>query len=236
MIHVWTLWKKELRTYFVSPIAYVFSAVYLFVAGLFFYLGVTLTGEASLRVLLGNLAITQIFVLPMLTMRHFAEERRQGTLEMLLTSPVPLWSVVIGKWLASLSLCVMILAGTLIFPAVLAYYGDPDWGVMMTSYLGLFCVSGAFCAAGLFSSSLIDDQMAAGLIGAVILVPFWLVGRAEALVPDEWADTIRPLSVLVHLDSFNRGVLDSVDLYYFAGFTGIFLFLTWQSLESRRWR
>lgn len=236
MIHVWTLWKKELRTYFVSPIAYVFSAVYLFVAGLFFYLGVTLTGEASLRVLLGNLAITQIFVLPMLTMRHFAEERRQGTLEMLLTSPVPLWSVVIGKWLASLSLCVMILAGTLIFPAVLAYYGDPDWGVMMTSYLGLFCVSGAFCAAGLFSSSLIDDQMAAGLIGAVILVPFWLVGRAEALVPDEWADTIRPLSVLVHLDSFNRGILDSVDLYYFAGFTGIFLFLTWQSLESRRWR
>jgi ABC-2 type transport system permease protein len=236
VIHVWTLWKKELRTYFVSPIAYVFSAVYLFVAGLFFYLGVTLTGEASLRVLLGNLAITQIFVLPMLTMRHFAEERRQGTLEMLLTSPVPLWSVVIGKWLASLSLCVMILAGTLIFPAVLAYYGDPDWGVMMTSYLGLFCVSGAFCAAGLFSSSLIDDQMAAGLIGAVILVPFWLVGRAEALVPDEWADTIRPLSVLVHLDSFNRGVLDSVDLYYFAGFTGIFLFLTWQSLESRRWR
>jgi ABC-2 type transport system permease protein len=214
----------------------VFSAVYLFVAGLFFYLGVTLTGEASLRVLLGNLAITQIFVLPMLTMRHFAEERRQGTLEMLLTSPVPLWSVVIGKWLASLSLCVMILAGTLIFPAVLAYYGDPDWGVMMTSYLGLFCVSGAFCAAGLFSSSLIDDQMAAGLIGAVILVPFWLVGRAEALVPDEWADTIRPLSVLVHLDSFNRGILDSVDLYYFAGFTGIFLFLTWQSLESRRWR
>lgn len=233
---IFTLWKKELRSYFVSPIAYVFLAVYLFVAGLFFYLGVTLTGEASLRVLLGNLAVTQIFVLPMLTMRHFAEERRQGTLEMLMTSPVPLYSVVIGKWLASVSLCLVMFGGTLIFPAVLAYYGDPDWGVMFTSYLGLIAVACAFCAAGLFSSSLVDDQMAAGLIGAVLLVPFWLVGRAEALVPDEWADKVRPLSLLYHLESFNRGVLDTMDIYYFVAFTAVFLFMTFRSLESRRWR
>lgn len=231
-----TIWKKELRSYFVSPIAYVFLAVYLFVAGLFFYMGVTLTGEASLRVLAGNLAVTQIFVLPMLTMRHFAEERRQGTLEMLMTSPVPLLSVVVGKWLASLSLCLVMFAGTLIFPGVLAYYGDPDWGVVFTSYLGLIAVASSFCAAGLFASSLIDDQMAAGLIGAVLLVPFWLVGRAEALVPDEWADKLRPLGLLYHLDSFNRGVLDSMDLYYFLAFTAVFLFLTFRSLESRRWR
>ena len=234
--HLWTMWKKELRGYFVSPIAYVFSAVYLFIAGLFFYLGVTLTGEASMRVLLGNLAILQIFVLPMLTMRHFAEERRQGTLEMLMTAPIPLWTVVGGKWLASVTLCTLILAGTGIFPLVLAYYGDPDWGLMFTSYLGLFLVSCSFCAAGLFSSSLIDDQMAAGLIGAVILLPFWLVGRANALLPDAWAAAIQPLSLLYHLDSFNRGVLDTVDLYYFFAFTAVFLFLTWRSLESRRWR
>ncbi|HND30257.1 MAG TPA: ABC transporter permease subunit, partial [Myxococcota bacterium] len=177
MKFVFTMWKKELRSYFVSPIAYVFLAAYLLIAGLFFYLGVTLTGEASLRVLAGNLAITQIFVLPMLTMRHFAEERRQGTLEMLLTAPIPLWAIVVGKWAASVTLCVIMFAGTLVFPAVLAYYGDPDWGVMLTSYLGLFAVACAFCAAGLFSSSLLDDQMAAGLIGSVILVPFWLVGR-----------------------------------------------------------
>jgi ABC-2 type transport system permease protein len=127
-------------------------------------------------------------------------------------------------------------AGTLLFPMVLAYYGDPDWGVMFTTYLGLVAVAGSFCAAGLFSSSLLDDQMAAGLVGAVILVPFWLVGRAEALVSDEWADRIRPLSLLYHLESFNRGVLDSMDLYYFTAFTGAFLFMTFRSLESRRWR
>lgn len=236
MSSVLTIWKKELRIYFVSPLAYVFLAAFLFLAGLFFYLGVTLTGEASLRVLLGNLAITQLFVLPMLTMRHFAEERRQGTLEMLLTAPISLGAIVIGKWLASLTLCLLMFLGTMLFPLVLAYYGDPDWGVMGTSYLGLVGVAAAFCAAGLFASSLTDDQVAAGLLGIVILLPFWLVGRAEALLPEAWADAIRPLSVLMHLDSFNRGVLDTADLFYFVAFTFVFLFLTYRSLESRRWR
>jgi ABC-2 type transport system permease protein len=233
---VLTIWKKELRVYFVSPLAYVFLAVFLFLAGLFFYLGVTLTGEASLRVLLGNLAITQLFVLPMLTMRHFAEERRQGTLEMLLTAPISLGAIVIGKWLASLTLCLLMFAGTLVFPAVLAYYGDPDWGVMLTSYLGLVGVASGFCAAGLFASSLTDDQVAAGLVGIVMLLPFWLVGRAEAILPDEWAEKVRAAAVLTHLESFNRGVLDTADAFYFVAFTFVFLFLTFRSLESRRWR
>lgn len=233
---VWTIWKKEMRIYFLSPLAYVFLAVFLFLSGLFFYLGVTLTGEASLRVLLSNLAITQLFVLPMLTMRHFAEERRQGTLELLLTAPVPLGAIVIGKWLASLSLCLMMFAGTLLFPIILAYYGDPDWGVMATSYLGLCGVAAGFSAAGLFASSLTDDQVAAGMLGILMLLPFWLVSRSEALLPDEWADRVEPIGVLPHLDSFNRGVIDSADVYYFAAFSFLFLFLTWRSLESRRWR
>jgi ABC-2 type transport system permease protein len=236
MRSVLTIWKKELRVYFVSPVAYVFLAVFLFLAGLFFYLGVTLTGEASLRVLLGNLAIAQLFVLPMLTMRHFAEERRLGTLEMLMTAPISLGAIVVGKWLASLTLCLIMFAGTLIFPGILAYYGDPDWGVMATSYLGLAGVASGFCAAGLFASSLTDDQVAAGLIGIVMLLPFWLIGRAEALLPEEWADAIRPAAVLTHLDSFDRGVLDSADIFYFAAFTFVFLFVTYRSLESRRWR
>lgn len=233
---VWTLWKKEMRVYAVSPLAYVFLAVFLFLSGLFFYLGVTLTGEASLRVLLGNLAVTQLFVLPMLTMRHFAEERRQGTLELLLTAPVPLGSLVLAKWLASLAFCLLMFAGTLFFPAILAYYGDPDWGVVGTSYLGLVCVAAAFCAAGLFASSLSDDQVAAGLVGIVMLLPFWLVSQAEAILPESWAESVKPLSVLLHLDSFNRGVLDSADIFYFAAFTFVFLFLTFRSLESRAWR
>lgn len=232
----WTLWKKELRSYAVSPLAYVFLGTFLLLSGLFFYLGISLTGEASLRVLLANLAVTQLFVLPMLTMRHFAEERRQGTLELLLTAPVPLSSIVVGKWLASLTLCAMMLAGTAVFPVVLAYYGDPDWGVIACSYLGLFAVSCAFSAAGLFASSLTDDQVAAGLLGIVILLPFWLVHQADALLPEGAAAAVQRFGVLRHLDSFERGVLDSADVLYFAAFTFIFLFLTFRSLESRRWR
>lgn len=233
---VWTLWKKEMRSYAVSPLAYVFLGAFLFLSGLFFYLGVSLTGEASLRVLLANLAVTQLFVLPMLTMRHFAEERRQGTLELLLTAPVSLFSIVIGKWLASVTLCLLMLAGTLIFPVVLAYYGDPDWGVMATSYLGLIGVSCGFSAAGLFASSLTDDQVAAGLLGIVLLLPFWLVHQAGALVPEEWVPAVQKFGVLLHLESFQRGVLDSADILYFVAFTFVFLFLTFRSLESRRWR
>lgn len=236
MTGLWAMWKKEMRVYAVSPLSYVFSGVFLFLGGLFFYLGVTLTGEASLRVLLGNLAITLLFVLPMLTMRHFAEERRQGTLELLLTSPVPLGSIVLGKWLASMTLTGLLLLATGIFPAILAYFGDPDWGVVLTSYLGLLGVAAAFTAGGIFASSLVDDQVAAGLIGVVILLPFWLVGQAKVLLPESWAEAIEPLSVLAHLDSFNRGVLDSADIAWFVAVTGTFLFLTWRSLESRRWR
>lgn len=230
------IWRKEMRVYAVSPLSYVFAAVFLFLAGLFFYLGVSLTGEASMRVMLGNLAVTLLFVLPMLTMRHFAEERRQGTLELLLTSPVPLGSIVIGKWLASMTLCAGLLAATGLFPAILAYYGDPDWGVVATSYLGLLLVAAAFCAGGLLASSLIDDQVAAGLLGVVILLPLWLVEQAEVLLPDAWAEAARPLGVLQHLRTFDRGILDSADILYFLTLTGVFLFLTWRSLESRRWR
>ncbi len=237
MTAVWAIFKKELRIYFVSPLAYVFLSVFLFLSGLFFYLGLTVNGEASLRVMLGNLAITMLFVLPMLTMRHFAEEQKAGTFELLMTSPVPLGSLILGKWAASIVLCLLMFLGTLIFPAVLAYYGDPDWGVMATSYLGLILCSFAFCAAGLFASSLTTDQVAAGLAGIIILLPFWLIGSATSFTTNE---TLRQIlesaALLTHLRGFTRGVIDSADLAYFASFSFIFLFLTYRTLESRRWR
>jgi ABC-2 type transport system permease protein len=231
-----TILKKELAVYAVTPLAYVLVGVYLFLAGLFFWMGITLTGEASLRILVSNLAVVQLFVLPMLTMRAFAEERRQGTLELLLTCPVPVGAVVLGKWLAALALCALLLLGTGLFPVVLAVYGSPDWGIVATSYLGLALVAATFCAAGLFASSLTDDQVAAGLLGIVMLLPLWLVARAADMLPDGVADAVRPFSLLGHLQSFDRGVLDSVDVLYFVLLCGFFLFLTWRSLESRRWR
>lgn len=237
MAKAWAIFNKELRIYFVSPLAYVFLGVFLFLAGLFFYLGITMTGEASLRVMLGNLSITLLFLLPLLTMRHFAEERRGGTFELLMTAPVPLWAMLAGKWAASVALCLMLLAGTGVFPLVLAYYGDPDWGVIATSYLGLFLCCCAFVAAGLFSSSLTDEPVAAGLGGVLLLLPFWLAGTAADMVDNEMLrEPLRHLAFLTHIEPFTRGVVDTAHLAWFGLFTFAFLFLTWQSIESRRWR
>ncbi len=233
----WAIFKKEMRVYFVSPLAYVFLGVFLFLAGLFFYLGVIQTGEASLRVMLGNLSVTLLFLLPLLTMRHFAEEQRGGTFEFLMTAPVPLWALLAGKWLASFVLCLVLLAGTGIFPLVLAYYGDPDWGVIFTSYLGLALACGAFVAAGIFTSSLTDEPVAAGLGGVLVLLPFWMSGTAADMVPYEGVSAVlRHISFLTHVEPFSRGVIDSADVIWFVLFTFAFLFLTWRSVESRRWR
>jgi ABC-2 type transport system permease protein len=231
------IFKKELWVYFVSPLATVFLAAFLFLAGLFFYLGVAMSGEASLRVMMGNLSIALMFLLPMLTMRHFAEEARNGTLELMMTAPVPLWALLVGKWAASVALCGLLLVGTLLFPAILAYYGDPDWGVIATSYLGLSLCCMAFVSAGLFASSLTDEPVAAGLLGVLVLLPLWLAGTVSEMVESDWARVLlRECAILTHIDGFSKGIVDSADVLWFVLITVGFLFLTWRSVESRRWR
>lgn len=228
--------RNELRITFLSPMAYVFLSAFLFLAGLFFYIGIALSGEASLRAMMSNLVITLLFVMPMVTMRQLAEETRRGTLELLLTSPVPLGALILGKWLATVVLCVVLLLLTAPLPAILMIYGDPDPGVLLTSYLGIFAASCAFAAAGLFTSSLTKDSMVAGVGGILVLLPFWLASAAADYAP-EWAQgALRRASFLEPLKSFARGVLDTGDIAWFVGFCFGFLFLTWRSLESRRWR
>lgn len=237
MTAAWAIFRKELRVYLVSPLATVFLATFLFLAGLFFYLGISMSGEASLRIMMGNLSIALMFLLPMLTMRHFAEEHRSGTLELLMTAPIPLWAMLLGKWAATVALCLMLLVGTLLFPAILAYYGDPDWGVIATSYLGLALCCIGFVAAGMFASSLTDEPVTAGIVGVLMLLPFWLAGTASEMVDAAWArNVLRELSLIGHVDGFSRGIVDSADVVWFLLFTFSFLFLTWRSVESRRWR
>lgn len=231
----WAVFRKELRVLFLSPLAWVFLAAFLFIGGMFFTLGIAMSGEASLRGVLANLGITLIFCLPLVTMRQLAEELGSGTLELLLTSPVPLGALILGKWAAACALCGVLLACTLPYAGVLLLFGDPDPGVLLTSYLGLAACCGAFSAAGLFASSLTRDQMVAGVGGVLVLLPFWLAGSAGQLLPASLAPIADRLSFIEHLRSFARGVLDSGDLVWFGGFTFVFLFLTWRVLESRRW-
>jgi len=155
----------------------------------------------------------------------------------MMTAPVPLWALLFGKWAASFALCVLLLIGTLLFPAILAYYGDPDWGVVATSYMGLTLCCMAFVSAGLFASSLTDEPVAAGILGVLVLLPFWLAGTMAEMVEADWLrELLRALSMMTHVDGFSKGVIDSADIVWFLLVTIGFLFLTWRSVESRRWR
>jgi ABC-2 type transport system permease protein len=237
MTAAWAIYKKELRVYFVSPLAYVFLVTFLFLSGLFFYLDISANGEASLRGMQSSLSMMLLFLLPLLTMRHFADERRSGTFELMMTAPVPLWALLLGKWAATVSLCIILLIGTGLFAGILAYYGEPDWGVILTGYLGLLLCCMGFVAGGMFASSLTDEPVAAGLGGVLLMMPFWLAGQAAGFVSNETARILlTEVAVRTHVEPFSRGVIDTAHLAWFALFTFAFLFLTWRSIESRRWR
>ena len=237
MTLVWHILKKELQVYFVSPLAYAFLSVFYFLAGLFFYMGLTMTAQANLRVMSINLSVTLLLLLPLLTMRHFADERRSGSFELLMTAPIPIWVLVFSKWLASLLLCLVLLVGSLFFPLVLSYYADPDWGVIATTYMGLFCCCSAFVAGGLFSSSLTEEPVASGLLGVLMLLPFWLIGASSDLAHEPWLKNLmQELGFIYHLEPFLKGMVHTSDVVWFALFSLGFLFLTWRSIESQRWR
>ena len=234
---LWILYKKEMEIYFLSPLAYSFLGIFLFLAGLFFYLGLGISPEPNIRIMSNNLSLSLLFLLPLLTMRQFAEEVRVGTFELMMTAPVPLSSLILSKWLASVTLCFLLCMGTFLFPLILDYFGAPDWGAILGSYIGLLLCSMAFVSAGLFSSALIDEPVAAGLGGVVLLLPFWLAGvGAQFMERGVWKDIVQDLSFLAHLETFSEGLIDSVDVFWFLSFTLVFLGLTWRTLESRRWR
>ncbi|MCB9688480.1 MAG: ABC transporter permease subunit [Alphaproteobacteria bacterium] len=232
----WAVLRNDLRVLFLAPAGWVFLTVCLFLAGLMFVGAVAETGEASLRPAIPQLAVTLLFTLPLITMRQLAEEARTGTLELLLTAPVRVEALVLGKWAASMVLCLGLLAATAPFPAVLFLYGAPDPGVLATGYLGLFACCAAFCAAGLFASSLARDPTVAGALSVLLLLPSWLATAAVDWMPASFAPALRRVSFVEHLHGAATGVLDSGELAWFASVTVGFLLLARASLALRRWR
>lgn len=228
--------KNELRLLFATPIAYVFLAGGLFLGGLFFLLGLFETGEASLRGAMANLGVVLVFLVPVVTMRQFAEEAKSGTLELLLTAPVPPASLVLGKWLATTLLGVGLLAATAPWAVALSIYGDPDPGALATTWLGMTLCVGGFAAAGLFASVLTTEPLVAAIGGVLLLLPFWLASVAVEHAPATLRPWLYRASFVDHLRSFARGVLDTGDVAWFGLVTTVFLFLTWRTLEARRWR
>ncbi len=236
MYNVWTITRRELNAYFVSPIAYVVAALFLALHSYFFSLILFFSQEASLRYLFGSMTSVMLFIAPVLAMRLLSEEYRSGTIELLLTSPVRDWELVVGKWLASVLLWLVMLALTLIYPYFLRLYGSPDWGPIWTGYLGLFLLGSALLALGTLASAATENQIVAAVFGAVLTVGLWVLRGAGDLLGGKVAQVINYIALADHAVDFTRGVVDTRDVLYFLSVIVVALFLATRVVEMRRMR
>lgn len=254
MRNVWIICRKELGSYFTSLIAYILLILFGVIFGYFFWTALrffVLAGiesqmrgqnfpmnlnEQIIRPLLSNIAVIGLFFIPMITMRLFAEEKRTGTIELLATSPVRDLEIIVGKWLASLILYSCLLLFTAVNFAFLFKYGNPDWKPLAIGYLGLLLQAGALLAIGTFISTLTKNQIVAGTATFGVCILLWVIGWIGEFETATWARVLSYFSVVVHFETFARGVLDSKDAIFYAAviFTG--LFFTARSMESLRWR
>lgn len=227
--------KRELVAYFVSPIAYVVGATFLFITGLLFYLILLQGQEASLRFLHSWMAFLLLVLAPVLTMRLLAEERRSGTLELLLTSPVRDGEVVLGKFLAAYLLFLTFLAPTFYYLFLLTLFGRPDVPASLVGYLGVVLLGGATLAIGVFTSALSQNQIVAAMLGIALCLSLWFLDAAANVVPASFSPFVRYLSLPAHYSDMLRGIVDTSHLIYYVSLVLVALFLATRALEARRW-
>ena len=228
--------ERELKSFFVSTIAWIVTAAFLLMAGFLFSVILLNTNEASLRYLVSNLSVILLFVAPFLTMRLLAEENRMGTVELLLTNPVRDVEVIIGKFLGVMGFILVMLAFTLYFPALLFIFGTPDVGPMATGYLGVLLQAAAFAAIGLAVSSMTQNQIVAAFLSFAILLLLWLSDSMSNFLGKPLGDVMKYLSITNHFQDFSRGVIDSSHIIYFVSVAAAALFVAYLSLQTRRWR
>ena len=230
------IFKREFASYFNSPIAYIYVTVFLGLAGWLFFKGFFLVGEASMRTFFGLLPWLFLFFVPAITMRLWAEEKKVGTMELLMTLPVTDTEAVLGKFLASFAFLLVSLALSVVLAIVVAALGDPDPGEIFGGYLGAILIGAAFLAIGLFVSSLTENQIVAFIISVVAIFVLFILGDDFVLmgVPSWIAPVFSFLGLGAHYDSVSRGVIDSRDIIYYLSVVGFFLYLNVKSIQGRK--
>ena len=231
-----SIYKRELGAYFNSPVAYIVVTIYLLVIGYMFFAQFFLVGEATMRDMFGLSPLLFSFFAPAITMRLLSEEKRSGTIELLITMPVRDWEVVIAKFLAGLSVLGVAILLTMAYPLTISSFGDLDWGTVIGGYIGLFLLAGAYVAIGLMASSWTHNQVVAYMVAWLITFALFLGGKFLPLMPDAIATIIEHVSLDLHFNNIAKGVIDSRDIIYYLSLIGACLFITVQSLDSRRWR
>lgn len=228
--------RREILAYFISPIAYMVSAVFLLIAGYLFSLILIQSQQATMEGLFFNIMVVLIFVVPLLTMRLLSDEQKTGTLEILLTAPVRDWEVVVGKYLAAMGMFGVMLACTLYFPFILwRIGGTPDWGPILTGYLGLILLTSAMMAIGTLTSAVTENQIVAAVLGFGILLLLWLIEAAGNIATGS-ATVLSYLSMPSHYNDFARGAINLEDVVYYVSVTIGALFIATRMLETRRYR
>jgi len=246
MRNIWTIAKKEYRIYFISPVAYVLTAIILLALGIWFYTYIYYSTSnpgfvPEIQSILGffPFVLLMILVTPAITMRSLSEEQRSGTLEVLLTAPVRDWELVVGKWLGSYLFGLTIILVTLIYPIILNQMVSPgiDQGKLITLYLGISLLISAFTAIGIASSSFFSSQVATFFTCLGLLFVLWILGILSNVIGGTTGDILRYLSWPEHLfTTFYEGVIEIKDIIYFLSLTALSLFTGTIVLETRRWR
>jgi ABC-2 type transport system permease protein len=254
MRNVWTICRRELYSYFVSPIAWVLLAIFAFLSGVFTYIISASFARASLESqmsgqsmpmnlneqviapLFSNIAVIGLFLIPLISMRLFAEEKRQGTIELLITSPLHDLEIVLGKWLSAVLMYGALLVILLVDFSFLFIYGNPDWKPVLSGFIGVLLQGACLLAFGTFISTLTRNQIVAAAIGFALALVLWILNWTTSFGNTPVIQVLNYLSIVSHMDSFSRGVIDTKDLIYYVSMIFLGLFLTARSLESLRWR
>ncbi len=244
-VNFFAIFRKELRSYFLSPFIYVVCTIFLLLSGYYFYtdlifyvqFGFGLNILANFwQLLFNDIRLVLLLTVPLLTMRLVAEEKKLGTIELLFTYPLRDSEVFLGKFAACFVATTFMLSFTLIYPLVVYWIQPFEWTMVIPGYVGLFLLALAFAACGIFISSLTDNQVVAGTATVGVLLFFWILSWNEGAIQTGLLSYITSISLMSRFQGFGQGVLDSMDVAFFLFFVTFFSFLTLRSLESRKWR
>jgi ABC-2 type transport system permease protein len=245
---------KELRSFYSSPVAWVMLGLFAAIFGYFFGSALTYFARASMagqmgggpqkanvnlemiRPLLSNTTVLILFLLPMITMRTYSEEKRSGTIELLLTSPLKDVEIILGKFLGAMGMYLGLLAVTAAYMGIVFWAGNPAIKPLLSGYLGLVLFGGGFVAMGLFISSLTSNQMVAGAASFVVFLLFWIISWLGESMGPSMASIMSYLSITEHFDDFGKGIIDTKHIIYYLSFIALGLFLATKSVDSDRWR
>jgi ABC-2 type transport system permease protein len=253
MRNILAIAQRELNAYFSSPIGYVLIGFFSLIYGYFYYAGLLFVDRQNMQagmnpnqtmninqMLIGptlmNTTVIMLFLFPLITMRTYSEEKRSGTIELLLTSPITDLQIILGKFAGAMLLYLAMLAVTIIHIAMLFVFGNPEWKPIATGYLGLILMGGCFLSIGLFISSLTKNQIVAAMATFAVFLMLWVISWIATFMGPTAQAVLNYLSLTDHFDDFAKGVIDTKHVIYYLSFMAFGLFLTAKSVDSERWR